>query len=103
MSMRDKFPVFNKKLLLHYALVGVFFYFVFHVVYGNRGILTYFKLHKKIDNATEELDVLRSERLELEHKVNSLKTESLDRDMLDEEARRSLGLANEKEKVFVPD
>ena len=101
--MRDKFPVINKKLLLHYALFGVFLYFVFHVIYGNRGILAYFKLHTKIDHATQELDVVRAERLDLEHKVNSLKTESLDRDMLDEEARRGLGLASEKEKVFVPD
>lgn len=101
--MRDKFPVINRKQLLHYALVGVFIYFVFHVVYGNRGILAYFKLNTKIDQATHELDEVRAERLELEHKVNSLKTESLDRDMLDEEARRGLGLANEKEKVFVPE
>ncbi len=101
--MRDKFPVINKKLLLHYALVGVFLYFVFHVIYGNRGILAYFKLHTKIEQATQELDVVRAERLDLEHKVNSLKTESLDRDMLDEEARRGLGLASEKEKVFVPE
>ena len=102
-AMKGKFPTINKKLLLHYALVGVFLYFVFHVIYGNRGILAYFKLHTKIDQATQELDVMRAERLVLEHKVNSLKTESLDRDMLDEEARRGLGLAGEKEKVFVPE
>jgi len=101
-DMIDKFPVINKKLLLHYVLLAVFLYFVFHVLYGNRGILAYFKLHTKIEHATQELDIVRAERLELEHKVNSLKTESLDRDMLDEEARRGLGLALDKEKVFVP-
>ena len=101
--MAGKFPIINKKQLLHYALAGVFLYFVFHVIYGNRGILAYFKLHSKIDQATEELDIVRAERLELEHKVKSLKTESLDRDVLDEEARRALGLASEKEMVFVPD
>lgn len=95
-------PVINKKFLLHYLLIGVFIYFVFHLVYGNRGIVAYFKLHQQIDNTTEELDILRAERLELEHKVSSLRTESLDRDMLDEEARKSLGLATDKEKVFVP-
>ena len=100
--MIDKFPTINKKLLLHYALLVVFLYFVFHVLYGNRGILAYFKLHTKIDHAVQELDIVRAERLELEHKVNSLKTESLDRDLLDEEARRGLGLADAKEKVFVP-
>lgn len=101
--MINKFSAINKKLFLHYILIGVFLYFVFHALYGNRGILAYFKLHTKIDHAAQELDVVRAERLELEHKVNSLKTESLDRDMLDEEARRGLGLASEKEKVFIPD
>lgn len=83
-------------------LLCIFVYFVFHLLYGNRGIVAYFKLNQKITTATEELDILRAQRLELEHKVNSLKTESLDRDMLDEEARKSLGLAGDKEKVFVP-
>lgn len=100
--MKLSFPALNKKFFLHYMLIGVFIYFVFHLLYGNRGIVAYFKLHQQIDTTTEELDILRAQRLELEHKVTSLRTESLDRDLLDEEARKSLGFATNKEKVFIP-
>lgn len=101
--MKLSTQMISKRLVLHYLLAGILLYFIFHLIYGNRSIMAYFSLNKQIEAKSQELDLTKAERLELEHKVKSLKTESLDRDMLDEEARRSLGLANEKEQVFIPD
>jgi len=92
----------NKKQIINGILACILVYFVFHAIYGNRGILAFFNLSRKITEAEQELENVRVERLDMEHKVQSLKAESLDPDMLDEHARKNLGIAGKKEKAFVP-
>ena len=90
---------YKKRTAINVILIMVFFYFMFHAVAGNRGLLAYFQLSKAITDMTPIVDELKLERLELEHKVNLLKS-AVDLDMLDQEARKALGLASEKEKIF---
>lgn len=75
-------------------------YFIFHAIAGNRGVIAYLRLNDNIESIVKEADALKTERIELEHKVNLLKS-SIDLDMLDEQARKVLGLAKEEENVFV--
>ncbi len=89
-----KIIIFN--ILLSLSLV----YFTFHAIYGNRGIIAYFKLNQLLEKSHRELEILRAERIELEHKVKLLRPESLDKDMLDEQSRKVLGVASPKEQVF---
>ena len=89
-----------KRLLINTTLSLLLIYFVFHSFYGNRGIIAYFTLSQKLQKSYSELEGLRAERVELEHKVKLLRPESLDQDMLDQEARRVLGIASPKEQVF---
>ena len=100
---KEKTPTIGKRQLVSGILMAVLLYFIFHAMYGNRGIVAYFKLSQSIETSEKELELLRAERLEIEHKVKSLKPESLDRDMLDEQARKGLGVAGEKEQAFVPE
>jgi cell division protein FtsB len=89
-----------KRLIINLLLSLLLVYFVFHSFYGNRGIIAYFTLNQKLQKSYSELEDLRAERVELEHKVKLLRPESLDKDMLDQEARRVLGVASPNEKVF---
>lgn len=75
-------------------------YFVFHSIYGSRGIIAYFKLQAELESSHKKLDQLRSERLEIENRTKLLRPGSLDRDMLDEKTRNVLGLSLPKEKIF---
>ncbi len=93
----------GKRQLISGIFMAVLLYFIFHAIYGNRGIVAYFKLNSNVENLEKELEELKAERLEIEHKVKSLKSESLDRDLLDEQARKGLGVAGEKEQAFVPE
>lgn len=68
---------------------------------GGRGILALFKLNGQIENLHKELDSIRAERLNLEHKANLLKSDSLDLDLLEEQVKRNLGYAKPKEKLFI--
>lgn len=78
----------------------VLIYFIFHTIAGNRGIIAYFKINQKIEKSNNDLNILKAERIDLEHKVNLLKS-PIDRDMLDEQARKVFGVAKPTEKVFV--
>ncbi len=66
-------------------------------------MLAYFKVNQRLEKSAKELEMLRADRIELEHKVKSLRSTSLDRDLLDEQARNILGVANPKEQVYLPD
>jgi cell division protein FtsB len=47
-----------------------------------------------------ELDQVRVERLNLEHKVSLLRPSSLDLDLLDEQSRLTLGYAERDERIL---
>ena len=81
-------------------LVLLITYFSFHVMSGERGLLAMAQLSNKVKDAREELDLVRAERLKLEHKVKLLSPNSLDLDMLDEQSRKILGYAKPKEKIY---
>lgn len=90
----------TKKIILNIFLALLLGYFVFHCIYGNKGIIAYLKVNRQLEKAYDELKLLRAERVELEHNVKLLRTESLDKDMLDEQARKVLGIAAPSEQVF---
>ncbi|HJD63181.1 MAG TPA: septum formation initiator family protein [Rickettsia endosymbiont of Degeeriella rufa] len=90
----------TKKIILNIFLALLLGYFVFHCIYGNKGVIAYLKVNRQLEKAYDELKLLRAERVELEHNVKLLRTESLDKDMLDEQARKVLGIAAPSEQVF---
>ncbi len=71
------------------------------MVRGGRGILAYFKLNSQISTLHSELEMVRIERLTIEHKANLLKPDSLDLDLLEEQAKVILGYAKPKETLFI--
>ena len=75
-------------------------YFVVHTLEGDRGILAWMAIHQQIDHAEATLAASGAERKKLEGHVALLCQNGLDRDMLDEQARRVLGLVGEKEIVI---
>lgn len=82
---------------------GIIFYFCYHMISGGRGILAYFKLNSQMLALESELEITRAERLTIEHKSNLLKSNSLDLDLLEEQAKRVLGYAKPKEILVIED
>ena len=81
--------------------VAVIGYFAFHAVEGERGLRAYFALNLRTELALEERDALRNDRMMLERRVNLLKPESLDLDMLEERARNVLNKVHEDDFVII--
>ncbi len=102
MKLLDHLEYFkiSRKTLFNFVIFSLLIYFVFHSIYGNRGMLAYFKINQRLEKSYKELEILRANRIESEHKVKLLRSNSLDKDLLDEQARNILGVANPKEQVF---
>ncbi|MGE3770871.1 MAG: septum formation initiator family protein [Bdellovibrionales bacterium] len=81
------------------ALLGL--YFTYHAVYGTQGLRREQVLAKDVQAKQEELDKLHAEREALEKRTQGLRPESIDPDMLDEEARKQLGYGKDGEKVIL--
>lgn len=80
---------------------GLISYFSYHMISGGRGIIAYFKLNNEISSLYAELEMVRAERINLEHKANLLKSKSLDIDLLEERAKEVLGYAKTQETLFI--
>lgn len=83
-----------------FALVAYFGYFA---VYGNHGLVTWLRLDHEIATKRTELEQLQAQRGVLEHRVRLLRPESVDPDLLEEQARARLGLADRDEVVILKD
>ena len=70
------------------------------MINGDRGIIAYFKLSSELKNHYNELEMIRAERLNLEHRANLLKNDSLDPDLLEENAKL-YGYAKPNEEIFI--
>lgn len=102
MEYRDyKSVIVIRKSAVNILLFVILLYFLFHSIYGSRGIISYFKLQAELERSHKALEMLRSERLDIENKTRLLRPNSIDKDLLDEKARSVLGLAKPNEQVFM--
>lgn len=76
-------------------------YFGYHLVQGDYGLVSWLRLTHEIEQTRAELAQISSEREALERRVNLLRPESLDRDMIEERARVTLGFAHENDVVIL--
>jgi cell division protein FtsB len=83
--------------------VSAVFYFAYHGINGDRGLLAWRSMQQEVAIARAELDRARGEREALEQRVELLYPESLDPDMLDESARRLLNYGLPDEVVILSD
>jgi cell division protein FtsB len=75
-------------------------YFAWHAMHGQRGLLAWVDLNREIEASRAELGRLQSEREALERRVDGLRRDALDPDLLEEELRK-LGYVAEGEVVIL--
>lgn len=90
------------KLYKATILIVIFsLYFVYHTVIGQRGILSLIDISKELDVVKQELEQVRFERVTLEHKVKLMNSASLDLDLVEQQAKQVLGVADPRENVII--
>jgi cell division protein FtsB len=75
-------------------------YFGYHIFQGDRGVISWIRLQKKVDADEAELKKLRQLKENLERQVYLLRPDSLDIDMLEERARIVLNYARPDEIII---
>jgi cell division protein FtsB len=84
------------------ALAACFLtYFGFHAYNGDYGINAKYRLEERIGGLERQVAGLKQQRAELERKVQLLHDGTVERDMLDEHARRVLNYAHPDDVVIL--
>lgn len=82
---------------------GVFVYFSFHLLHGERGYFALQGARFRLAQAQERYENIKIERERLQHRVVLLRPQSLDSDMLDERVRAVLGYSHPDELIVPED
>lgn len=99
--MNRKVKYYISKLLLPAISLGLFIYFSYHLITGDRGFLVMRKLRESFETSSKELTELTKKQDHIENKVSLLRTKSIDPDMLDEQARKILGYGENDEIILI--
>lgn len=82
-----------RSILSNMVWVFVAGYFVYHMIIGARGIISWAVLSREVERLETELQSLKSDNEFLSNKVKGMRSDSLDLDLLEEEAEKILGVA----------
>jgi cell division protein FtsB len=78
--------------------MGLFLYFSYHLIQGERSYMRYISLGQSVQTLEKDTAQLQEQRKELESKVSMMRPGSINRDLLEERARVVLGFRREGEK-----
>jgi cell division protein FtsB len=81
-------------------LALMLFYFGWHAVHGERGLIAWLDRNHEVDMARARLQSLQSERRGLEGRISGLRQDAIDPDLLEEELRK-LGYIGERELIIL--
>jgi cell division protein FtsB len=94
----------NTGRLIVPAITTVFLaYFGFHAYHGEFGIYSRYGFEARTAELQAELDTVKAERIDLERRVQLLHDGTIEKDMLDEQARRALNLSHPDEITIMLD
>lgn len=92
----------NTGALIVPAIAAVFLsYFGFHAFHGEYGIYSKYRLEDRVAALESNLEAVKTQRIRLERRVQLLHDGTLEKDMLDEHARRALNLVLPDEVVIM--
>lgn len=81
----------------------VMIYFAYHIVQGERGLFSWMRLRQKITETEHQLVEIQAEKELLERRVNLLRPDGLDLDMLEQRAREVLNWGYPNEVIIYDD
>lgn len=86
-----------------WAILFISCYFLLFAIYGRNGLFDMMALHNQIEQKKITEQSLSAIRKTKESKVNKMRSDSLDLDLLDEEVRKNLGYADKDEITIYDD
>lgn len=94
-------PKSASRLIKPLMIMSLVFYLGYHALHGERGLYALVRQQRELTSLNTELKDTRAEREKLELRVSHLRDNSLDRDLLDEQMRRMMGVMKNGEIVVL--
>ena len=88
------------ELVLPLCAAAFISYFGYHSFHGEYGIYARERTEERVVGALDRYETLKAERMRMEQRIALLRDGTLDRDMIDEYARRNLNVARDDEVVI---
>ena len=89
------------RLIIPALCAGFVSYFGYHAYHGEFGITSRYRLQAETADLQAKLDAVRERRIELERRVRLMHDGTMEKDMLDEQARRALNVSQSDEVVVM--
>jgi len=94
----------TKPLFISYCIAFcVILYFTFFTIFSEKGLIQLFVLKKQINNKENIKQELSDKMHAKKNMVDGMNVEALDVDLLDEQARKTLGYAGKNEVIIYQD
>ncbi len=103
MVVRRRFSSFLIPLALYSLSAALVGYFLHHAHSGNRGVAAKQELHQQIERLEADLQTTRDEKLEWERRIALMRSDQIDRDLLEERARVILGEVHRNDIIIMLD
>lgn len=84
-----------------YVLAGLIIMLSWGLVWGDHGLMEYRALQNDQRESVAALETITADRMSLEVRVKHLRPESLDLDLLEEQAKIILGFSHPDERVII--
>jgi len=98
--MNNKFPITKQIFITAAITLAAVLYFIYYALFGGKGLVKYFEIKKVLHQKELMQEGLENKMENKQNMVNGMSVESLDLDLLDEEARKNLGYAGKEEIVI---
>lgn len=93
------FNIFCK--ISFYFLLNI--YFIYHILNGEYGVFSYKYINKDLIREESILDKKKLEIEKKQNKINRLKSNNIDLDLLDEELKKNVGIIDKNEIILFTD
>lgn len=90
-----------KAIFSNFIWVCIAGYFVYHIIIGGRGVISWTILIHEADQLESELEKLKNENEFLNNKIKGMRSDSLDLDLLEEQAEKILGFCHAEDTVVL--
>ena len=101
MVVKRRLRRFLVPLALYAASGAAVGYFIHHANNGQRGLEAKRQLKIKVYDLTQELEAAKTEHKEWERRIALLRSDQIDRDLLEERARVVLGRVHRNDLVII--
>jgi cell division protein FtsB len=89
----------TRRVVINLVLFGLLAMFGARLVFGDHGLLRLFRLEHEKADLSQDLESATRERYQMEDKASRLRDDSLDLDMLEEQAKKQLNYRHPDEKI----